>query len=133
MRFAPRQLASVAILAFACAGCTVRFQGADGFVSATTPVDYAAERAKPDAWKGDKYAFGGVGDANGGLKPETSYGKGARKDAPEPLDVKLGQPAKGTGRNAGEFPAFADPSYNNSNAPIAQPLPGAAGPVGVER
>lgn len=133
MRSAPRHLASIAVLAFACAGCSVRFQGAEGFVGSTTPVDYAAERKAADSWKGDKYASGGIADSTGGMKTETNYGKGARLDAPEPLDVKLGQPAKGTGRNAGEFPAYADPSYNNSNAPVAQPLPGAAGPVGVDR
>ncbi|MGV3616841.1 MAG: hypothetical protein ACO1SV_16060 [Fimbriimonas sp.] len=125
MRSVARNLASVAVLAFVCVGCMPRFQGAEGFTSATTPVDYKAEREKPGAWKGDPYAFGGAADASGGLKPQTSYGRGARPDAAEAIDPKLNQPAKGTGQHAGEYPAYADPSHGNSNAPAAQPQPGA--------
>jgi hypothetical protein len=119
MRSAFLKLAPLAILLFT--GC--RWQGAEGFVSATTTVNYAAEREKPDAWKGDPYAFGGVADASGGLKTQTQYGAGAPKDDTAPLNVRMAQPMKGTGQNAGEYPVHGDPSYGNSNAPVAQPTP----------
>jgi len=133
MRPAYRQLFLVAALGFVASGCSMRFQGGEAFSSALTPVDYAAERQKPGAWKGDPYAFGGSADASGGTKPQTSYGAGARPDSSEPFDVRMNNPAKGTGRNPGEFPTYADPSYGNSNAPFAQPRPSAAGPVGTAR
>lgn len=127
MRVAVLKFAPLAVLmAF---GCTPRWQGAEGFVSATTPVDYAAERQKEDAWKGDPYAFGGTAAANGGLKTRTQYGFGAKGDDGEALNLKQIEPAKGTGQNNGELPVWADPSHGNSNAPANQP-PVSSGNVG---
>lgn len=122
-----RRVAVLGLFALVVVGCKPRFQGAEGFVSATTPVDYAKERAKPGSWKGDPYAYGGIADSTGGLRAKTNYGAGAREDAPEKIDPRQNQPAKGIGHNSGEFPANADPSYGNSNGPAAQPLPGAVG------
>ncbi len=115
-------LLAVAVVSVGCS----RYQGGEAFVGATTPVDYAAERAKPDAWKGDPGAFGGSADASGGLKTQTSYGVGARNDNPAPLDVNAIQPAKGTGQQAGENHVWSEPSHGNTNAPFAQ-----AGPSGT--
>ena len=125
MRVAVVKFAPLAVLM--AVGCSPRWQGAEGFVSATTPVDYAAERAKPDAWKGDPYAFGGSGAANGGLKPRTQYGRGAQADDGLPLNLRQIEPTKGTGQNQGELPVYADPSHGNSNAPANQPLAGSEG------
>lgn len=109
------------LLVLFAVGCKPRWQGAEGFVSATTPVNYAAERAKADSWKGDPYAFGGTALANGGLKTQTQYGRGAKGDDGTPLNLNQIDPIKGTGQNSGEYPVYADPSHGNSNAPANQP------------
>jgi hypothetical protein len=133
MRSGFSKLAPFVVVALCAVGCTPRFKGGEAFVGATTPVDYAANRKAEGAWKGDPYAFGGTADASGGLEARTNYGAGARPNATEPLDTRLSQPMKGIGQNAGEYPAWADPSHGNTNAPFAQPSPSAAGPVNTAR
>jgi hypothetical protein len=111
---------------FAVAGCTesgLRFKGGEAFMSTTTPVDYKANREKPTAWQGDPYAFGGSANASGGLKTGTSYGAGARSDAPERLNPAYDQPQKGSGQNPGEYTNQGAPGHGVTNAPSLQPQP----------
>lgn len=106
IRFALISLGVVAL-----AGC--RFKGAEGFISATTPVEYKVG-------KGDPYASGGIAGATGGTNVTTNYGKGARNVSTGKLDPKLDQPAKGVGQEPGENPVTAGSGYGNSNAPAHQ-------------
>lgn len=127
MRSGLSKLASLGLLAAAVIGCTPRFQGAEGFLSATTPVDYKADREKPDVWKGDPYANGGIADSTGGKQVRAQYGTGAKDKSDDKFDPVLNQPAKGLGQASGELPAYADPSRGNSNSPEAQPPMGMMG------
>lgn len=105
------------------AGCSPRFKGVEAFKTSSTPVDYQANREKPDAWQGDPYANGGSANASGGLNTVTNYGAGARSDAPERLNPKYDQPQKGSGQNPGEYTNQGAPGFGVTNAPALQPQP----------
>jgi hypothetical protein len=111
------KFAGLAVLAFAIGGC--RIKSWESYESATTPNP-------PGTWKGDEYAWGGVADATGGLKPQVQYNEGARSTPTGKLDPTYDQPMKGTGLNPGDYNTTALPGHGNTNAPAFQGTPGSA-------
>jgi len=104
-----------AMLAVCCFGC--RFKSWESFESATTPAARASE------WKGDEGSFGGIQEATGGLKSQTSYGFGARNNTTAKLNASYDQPAKGSGQQPGENTVEAAPGYGKINSPAFQSSP----------
>ncbi len=91
-------------------------------MSATTP-NPPAPRNPSRLVSGDAYAFGGVGAANGGLKPQTNYGVGSDPHSPSHVNASFDQPAKGSGQQPGEYPNVAAPGAGQENGPALQPKP----------
>lgn len=109
----------IAILAACSFGC--RFKSWESFESATTPAPRASE------WKGDEGSFGGIPEATGGLKTQTSYGYGARAGMNNQLNASYDQPAKGSGQQAGENTVEAAAGYGKVNGPAFQSSPSVIG------
>lgn len=117
MRTALRLALLTAVVA-SLTGC--RFKGYEGFSAATTPGLGEARGSF-----GDPYGNGGIADASGGLKPATSYGRGAQaKGAVRP---GYDQPQKGSGQARGEYPNVGTPGHAQTNAPSFQPSPSDVG------
>jgi hypothetical protein len=72
---------------------------------------------------GDPYSFGGVGEATGGLKPQTNYGAGSDPNSPAPVNGAFDQPEYGSGQQPGEAPNVAAPGHGQDNGPSLQPRP----------
>lgn len=100
----------IVLALFVSSGC--HFKGPDSFVSATTPMEHK------DTYQGDKYSNGGIGNATGGLKPDTQYGAGAKKGPGTVMNVGGDAPAKGSGTRPGENPGTGRP-----NGPVHQGNP----------
>ena len=94
----------------ASSGC--RFKAPDSFIS-TTSVAHTAPKVI-----GDKYANGGIGDATGGTKDATQYGRGAKTGTGTVMNTERDNPAKGSGTRPGE-----DPGTGHSNGPVYQGSP----------
>jgi hypothetical protein len=101
-------------------GC--RFKGGESFMSATTPMPEGKGHLGTAAWKGDPYTNGGIGEANGGLKPGTNYGKDSRVTN-APVNPAFDQPAKGSGSQPGEYTNAAASGFGRSNGPGLQASP----------
>ncbi|MEZ0327047.1 MAG: hypothetical protein ACAH95_14200 [Fimbriimonas sp.] len=101
-------------------GC--RFKGAEGFMAATTPMPDGQGHLGEAPWKGDPYTEGGIGDANGGLHPQTNYGKGSTITSGA-VNPAFDQPAKGSGSQPGEYTNEAASGFGKSNGPGLQSSP----------
>ena len=107
-------------MALAVSGC--RYKGWESFTSATTPnAPVVASGGR--ALAGDPYAFGGVGSANGGLKPETNYGIGSDANSAGRVNASFDQPEKGSGQQPGDYPNEGGPGAGKENGPALQPTP----------
>jgi hypothetical protein len=91
-------------------GC--RFKAYDSFASTTTVSDSEGERV------GDPYSNGGIGDATGGTKDSTQYGRGAKTGPGAVMNTQRDAAAKGSGTRPGE-----DPGTGHGNGPIYQGCP----------
>ena len=94
----------------ASSGC--RFKAPDSFASATTV------QGLPEKVSGDKYSNGGIGDATGGTKDATQYGRGAKTGATAVMNTERDKAAKGSGTRPGE-----DPGTGHGNGPVYQGSP----------
>jgi hypothetical protein len=94
----------------ASSGC--RFKAPDSFISATTKSEDDGEIS------GDKYSNGGIGDATGGTKDATQYGRGAKTGPGTVMNTERDRPAKGSGSRPGE-----DPGTGHGNGPVYQGSP----------
>lgn len=105
--------------------CGCRYKGWESFTSATNVQPGLGSPANPNRLvPGDPYAFGGIGPANGGLKPATNYGLGSNPNSTATVNPKFDQPEYGSGQQPGELPNEAVPGARQTNAPAMQPLPG---------
>ncbi len=100
----------IVLIAVVSSGC--RFKAPDSFIS-TTSVSPTPEKVA-----GDKYANGGLGDATGGIKDATQYGRGAKTGPGTVMNTERDQPAKGSGTRVGE-----NPGTGHSNGPVYQGNP----------
>lgn len=98
----------LATLVLMLSGC--RIKGIESFQSATEPVK------SQEKYQGDKYSNGGIADATGGVKTETSYNAGAKTGAAAKLNSEYDAPTKGTGQIPGE-----NPGIGIGNGPVMQP------------
>src|SRR5579862_3317643 len=119
MRFSGK-LVLLGLAVFALGGC--RYKGWESFMSATTP-NLPASHPAGRVVSGDAYAYGGVGLANGGLKPQTNYGLGSDPNSTAPVNPKFDQPEKGSGQQPGEYPNVGAPGAGQENGPGLQPRP----------
>ena len=118
MRFSGK-LVLLGLAVFALGGC--RYKGWESFMSATTPNHPMVKG--PRLVQGDAYAFGGIGQATGGLKPATNYGVGSDPNSPAPVNPSFDQPEKGSGQQLGDYPNVAQPGAGQENGPGLQPRP----------
>jgi hypothetical protein len=117
------RLGLLVLIAIPLSGC--RYKGWESFTSATNLQPGLGQPTNPSrVVPGDPYAFGGIGAANGGLKPTTNYGLGADRNSPAPVNPKFDQPEMGSGQQPGELSNKAVPGARETNAPAMQPQPG---------
>jgi hypothetical protein len=111
------------LIAVSMAGC--RYKGWESFTSATEPNPPLGQpTVSGRAVAGDAYTFGGVGAANGGLKPGTNYGQGSNPNSTAKVNPKFDQPEMGSSQTPGDYPNAAAAGAGQENGPGLQPQPG---------